>query len=198
AKWLDEDDRLHEEKLREKILAEIQTSYDAKCERIGNIMIEIEKQVMLQVLDNAWKDHLANMDHLRQGINLRSYAQKNPKQEYKREAFELFQQLLETVKRETIHLLARVEPITREQMEEMERQRREALERQKMLLNMSRSLPWARNSRLQVNHRCRSRLCGRAARLVEMILVPVVQARNTNNVMGSSNRAVFQSNVCSN
>lgn len=134
AKWLDEDDRLHEEKLREKILAEIQASYDAKCERIGNIMIEIEKQVMLQVLDNAWKDHLANMDHLRQGINLRSYAQKNPKQEYKREAFELFQQLLETVKRETIHLLARVEPITREQMEEMERQRREALERQKMLL----------------------------------------------------------------
>lgn len=134
AKWLDEDDRLHEEKLREKILAEIQASYDAKCERIGNIMMEIEKQVMLQVLDNAWKDHLANMDHLRQGINLRSYAQKNPKQEYKREAFELFQQLLETVKRETIHLLARVEPITREQMEEMERQRREALERQKMLL----------------------------------------------------------------
>src|SRR5690606_34081696 len=134
AKWLDEDDRLHEEKLREKILAEIQTSYDAKCERIGNIMIEIEKQVMLQVLDNAWKDHLTNMDHLRQGIILRSYTQKNPKQEYKREAFELFQQLLETVKRETIHLLARVQPITREQMEEMERQRREALERQKMLL----------------------------------------------------------------
>ena len=134
AKWLDEDNRLHEEKLREKILAEIQAGYDAKCERIGNIMVEIEKQVMLQVLDNAWKEHLANMDHLRQGINLRSYAQKNPKQEYKREAFELFQQLLETVKRETIHLLARVEPITREQMEAMEKQRREALERQKMLL----------------------------------------------------------------
>ncbi|HTF86495.1 MAG TPA: preprotein translocase subunit SecA, partial [Cellvibrio sp.] len=134
AKWLDEDNRLHEEKLREKILAEIQAGYDAKCERIGSIMVEIEKQVMLQVLDNAWKDHLANMDHLRQGINLRSYAQKNPKQEYKREAFELFQQLLETVKRETIHLLARVEPITREQMEAMEKQRREALERQKMLL----------------------------------------------------------------
>ncbi len=134
AKWLEEDTRLHEETLRKKILAEIQGAYDTKCERVGDIMLEIEKQVMLQVLDNAWKDHLATMDHLRQGINLRSYAQKNPKQEYKREAFELFQNLLLTVKRETVHLMARVEPISREQMEEMENQRREELARQKMQL----------------------------------------------------------------
>lgn len=135
AKWLEEDTRLHEETLRKKILAEIQGAYDAKCERVGDIMVEIEKQVMLQVLDNAWKDHLASMDHLRQGINLRSYAQKNPKQEYKREAFEMFQQLLHTVKRETVYLMARVEPITREQMEEMENRRREELARQKMELH---------------------------------------------------------------
>jgi len=134
AKWLEEDTRLHEETLRKKILAEIQGAYDAKCERVGDIMLEIEKQVMLQVLDNAWKDHLATMDHLRQGINLRSYAQKNPKQEYKREAFELFQSLLMTVKRETVHLMARVEPVSREQMEAMENQRREELARQKMQL----------------------------------------------------------------
>jgi preprotein translocase subunit SecA len=134
AKWLEEDSRLHEETLREKILTEVQVAYDAKCERVGDIMLEIEKQVMLQVLDNAWKEQLANMDHLRQGINLRSYAQKNPKQEYKREAFELFQRMLETVKRETTHLMARVEPITREQMEAMEQQRREAQQRQKMQL----------------------------------------------------------------
>jgi preprotein translocase subunit SecA len=134
AKWLEEDTRLHEETLRKKILADIQGAYDAKCERVGDIMLEIEKQVMLQVLDNAWKDHLATMDHLRQGINLRSYAQKNPKQEYKREAFELFQSLLFTVKRETVHLMARVEPISREQMEAMENQRREELARQKMQL----------------------------------------------------------------
>jgi len=132
--WLKEDTRLHEETLRERILTEIQGAYDAKCERVGDIMLEIEKQVMLQVLDNAWKDHLATMDHLRQGINLRSYAQKNPKQEYKREAFELFQSLLLTVKRETVHLIARVEPVSREQMEEMENQRREELARQKMQL----------------------------------------------------------------
>ncbi|ACE83254.1 preprotein translocase subunit SecA [Cellvibrio japonicus] len=132
AKWLEEDTRLHEEPLRKRILDEVQATYDAKCERIGEIMLEIEKQVMLQVLDNSWKEHLAAMDHLRQGINLRSYAQRNPKQEYKRESFELFQQLLQRVKHETIHLLARVEPITREQMEAMEIQRREELARQKM------------------------------------------------------------------
>src|SRR5690625_6561660 len=79
-------------------------------------MDEIEKQVMLQVLDNAWKDQLAAMDHLRQGINLRSYAQRNPKQEYKKESFYLFQGMLEKVKREVIQLLTRVEPVTREQM----------------------------------------------------------------------------------
>jgi len=134
ATWLAEDTRLHEETLRQKILTEIQGAYDAKCERVGDIMLEIEKQVMLQVLDNSWKEHLATMDHLRQGINLRSYAQKNPKQEYKREAFELFQSLLLTVKRETVHLMARVEPVSREQMEEMENQRREELARQKMQL----------------------------------------------------------------
>jgi preprotein translocase subunit SecA len=134
AKWLEEDTRLHEESLRKKIIEEIQAAYEVKCVRVGEILLEIEKQVMLQVLDNAWKEHLAAMDHLRQGINLRSYAQKNPKQEYKREAFEMFQQLLISVKRETVHLMARVEPITREQMDEMENRRREELARQKMQL----------------------------------------------------------------
>jgi preprotein translocase subunit SecA len=134
ANWLEEDNQLHEETLRQKILDEVQTAYDQKCERIGDIMLEIEKQVMLQVIDHSWKDHLATMDHLRQGINLRSYAQKNPKQEYKRESFVLFQDLLTTVKKETIQLLARVEPITREQMEAMENKRREELAKQKMQL----------------------------------------------------------------
>lgn len=134
AKWLEEDARLHEDNLRQKVLEEVQAAYDAKCERVGDILLEIEKQVMLQVLDNCWKEQLASMDHLRQGINLRSYAQRNPKQEYKRESFELFQSMLHNVKRETVHLMARVEPITREQMEAMEQQRREELARQKMQL----------------------------------------------------------------
>ena len=134
--WLNEDDNLHEETLRERIQQAVQQAYSEKCERIGDVMREIERQVMLQVLDNSWKEQLASMDHLRQGINLRSYAQRNPKQEYKREAFFLFQEMLETVKRESINMLARVEPVSREQMEEMERRRmaEEAQARQKMQL----------------------------------------------------------------
>jgi preprotein translocase subunit SecA len=132
--WLDEDEDLHEESLREKILDAAQRAYDEKCERFGEVIRDIEKQVMLQVLDSHWKEHLANMDHLRQGIGLRAYAQKNPKQEYKREAFELFQSMLNNIQQETIRLLARVEPMSEEQVVEMERRQREALEKQKLQL----------------------------------------------------------------
>ncbi len=131
--WLDEDDQLHEESLREKIIAETQLHYDRKCERLGPTLIEIEKQVMLQILDMQWKEHLLNMDHLRQGINLRAYAQKNPKQEYKRESFELFQSMLETIKTETVRILARVEPVSPEQMAEIEEARRLQQEREMKL-----------------------------------------------------------------
>ncbi len=122
--WLDDDDSLHEESLREKILTDVQAVYDEKCERLDPSLIEIEKQVMLQILDMQWKEHLLNMDHLRQGIGLRAYAQKNPKQEYKRESFELFQSMLETIKTETVRILARVEPVSPEEMAAMEEERR--------------------------------------------------------------------------
>lgn len=135
--WLDEDDSLHEETLRLRVQETVQQAYQEKCERIGEVMREIERQVMLQVLDNSWKEQLASMDHLRQGINLRSYAQRNPKQEYKREAFYMFQEMLETVKRESINLLARVEPVTREQMEEMERRRLEEQAQAQRRMQMS-------------------------------------------------------------
>ncbi len=133
-KWLDEDDQLDEVKLRETIITAVQKSYDEKCERFGSYIRDIEKQIMLQVLDNHWKEHLSNMDHLRQGIGLRAYAQKNPKQEYKRESFELFQTMLNDIQREVIHILARIEPMSQEQVQEMELRQREALERQKMQL----------------------------------------------------------------
>ncbi len=90
----------------------------------------IEKQVMLQIVDNLWKEHLATMDHLRQGIHLRGYAQKNPKQEYKREAFELFQELLENMKRESIRILSHVKVRQEEDVREMEEQRRAQAEAQ--------------------------------------------------------------------
>ncbi|MDE0931714.1 MAG: preprotein translocase subunit SecA, partial [Halioglobus sp.] len=100
--WLDEDDTLHEEVLREKIFDAVQSAYDAKGDDVGPDMRRIEKQIMLQVLDTLWKEHLSTMDHLRQGIHLRAYAQKNPKQEFKRESFELFQQLLVNLKYEVV------------------------------------------------------------------------------------------------
>ncbi len=126
--WLEEDSNLHAETLREKILDAVQNKYDQKCERLGDLLLDIEKQVMLQVLDMQWKEHLLNMDHLRQGIGLRAYAQRNPKQEYKRESFELFQRLLDTIKRETIRIMARVEPVSPEMMAQMEAERRAQLE----------------------------------------------------------------------
>ncbi|MDZ7784465.1 MAG: preprotein translocase subunit SecA [Halioglobus sp.] len=131
-KWLDEDDKLHEEALRERIVDEIQRAYDAKCDEVGPDMRKIEKQIMLQVLDTLWKEHLATMDHLRQGIHLRAYAQKNPKQEYKRESFELFQELLSSLKYEVVKFLSHVEIQRQDEAEAIERQRREAARREQM------------------------------------------------------------------
>ncbi len=131
-KWLDADDNLHEEPLRTKIAAEFEAHYISKAERIGPVIRSLEKQVMLQVLDTLWKEHLQNMDYLRQGIGLRAYAQRNPKQEYKRESFELFQKLLENLKDEVTRILFRVEPMTEEEMAEIDRRRREAAEKQKL------------------------------------------------------------------
>ena len=129
--WLDEDKKLYEEKLRERILEEVVAAYRAKEEVVGaESMRKFEKQVFLQVLDTLWKEHLSNMDHLRRGIHLRGYAQKNPKQEYKREAFNLFESMLDTMKRDITRVLCHVKVQTREEMEEVERQRREQLEKE--------------------------------------------------------------------
>ncbi|MDX2503851.1 MAG: preprotein translocase subunit SecA [Gammaproteobacteria bacterium] len=107
AKWLQEDDDLHEEPLRERILEEMVNAFDQKEELIGSDMMRrVEKGVMLEVLDSLWKEHLAAMDYLRKGIGLRGYAQKNPKQEYKRESFELFTDLLDRVKLDLISRLS--------------------------------------------------------------------------------------------
>jgi len=129
--WLDEDDKLYEELLRERILKEVVDVYKEKESVVGaEVMRNFEKQVFLQVLDTLWKEHLSNMDHLRRGIHLRGYAQKDPKQEYKREAFNLFESLLNNIKREATRILCHVQVQAQEEVEEMERRRREELERQ--------------------------------------------------------------------
>ncbi|KRW62719.1 preprotein translocase subunit SecA [Pseudomonas sp. TTU2014-080ASC] len=125
--WLDEDDKLYEETLRERIHAELLAAYNAKEDEAGaDALRTFEKQILLRVLDDLWKDHLSTMDHLRHGIHLRGYAQKNPKQEYKRESFNLFQELLDSIKRDTIRVLSHVQVRREDPAEEEERLRREA------------------------------------------------------------------------
>ncbi|MDT8382963.1 MAG: preprotein translocase subunit SecA [Gammaproteobacteria bacterium] len=126
--WLDEDDSLHEETLRKRILETLEQTYFEKEAMVGKqVMRHFEKAVMLKVLDEHWKEHLGMMDHLRQGIHLRGYAQKNPKQEYKREAFELFSQMLETVEREVVGLLSKVQIQAEEDVAAIEEQRRSSV-----------------------------------------------------------------------
>tara|TARA_R110001583_G_scaffold988_22_gene8588 strand:+ start:4315 stop:7047 length:2733 start_codon:yes stop_codon:yes gene_type:complete len=132
--WLDAEDRLYEETLRERIAAAIEQAYKDKEASVGRETLRIfEKQVMLQIVDNLWKEHLATMDHLRQGIHLRGYGQKNPKQEYKRESFNLFQELLGNIKRETIRVLSHVKVREESEVREMEEKRRAEAEAQAQL-----------------------------------------------------------------
>lgn len=124
--WLDEDKSLHEETLREKILTSIRDRAEQKEKSVTpELMRRIEKQIMLDVLDRHWKDHLVAMDQLRQGIHLRSFAAKNPKQEYKREAFELFVQMLERIKHDVVVFLAKVSIRTEQDVEMAENKKHE-------------------------------------------------------------------------
>ncbi|KKC99911.1 MULTISPECIES: preprotein translocase subunit SecA [Photobacterium] len=137
--WLDSDDKLYEEALRERIVAEAVNVYNSKEEAVGApVLRNFEKTVMLQNLDTLWKEHLAAMDHLRQGIHLRGYAQKNPKQEYKRESFELFQGMLENLKNDVVAILSKVRVQQQDDVERVE------AERQRMAEEMAR--------RQQFNH----------------------------------------------
>jgi len=127
--WLDQDDSLHEESLRERIVEEAEKAYKQKEQAVGEeLMRHFEKAIMLQTLDSQWKDHLAQMDYLRTGINLRGYAQKDPKQEYKRESFSLFKTMLDNIKHEVIKLISRVQVRAEEDVEAVEEQRRQTAE----------------------------------------------------------------------
>ena len=129
AKWLEEDSKLHEESLREKIIAEFEQAYKDKEEAVGaDVLRQFEKAVMLQSLDSHWKEHLSAMDHLRQGIGLRAHAQKNPKQEYKRESFELFTEMLDNLKYDVVGILSKVQIRAESDVEAVEDQRRKSEE----------------------------------------------------------------------
>lgn len=123
--WLRDDDALHEETLRQRIIDEMVVIYNTKEEGAGaEVMRRFEKEMMLSVLDHLWKEHLAAMDYLRQGIGLRSYAAKNPKQEYKREAFALFSALLDNIQQDVVKMISRVKFLSNEDVERIEAERR--------------------------------------------------------------------------
>ncbi|QHG09951.1 preprotein translocase subunit SecA [Moraxella osloensis] len=127
--WLDADRRLDEEGLRQKIIEAALLNYRARREQMGEEnAAQLERHFMLSSLDKHWKEHLNQMDQLRKGIHLRGYAQKNPEQEYKSEAFSLFQSMLGAIKSETVQDLARVHIPTPEEIAELERQQREQAE----------------------------------------------------------------------
>ncbi|GAA6170490.1 preprotein translocase subunit SecA [Colwellia sp. KU-HH00111] len=127
AQWLEEDKKLHEENLREKIVAEFEQVYKDKEAVVGaEVLRQFEKAVMLQSLDSHWKEHLAAMDHLRQGIGLRAHAQKNPKQEFKRESFELFTDMLDHLKYDVIGILSKVQIQAESDVEAVEEQHRKS------------------------------------------------------------------------
>ena len=124
-RWLEEDDELDEEGLRKRILETIEDAYGEKEKMAGeDVLRQFEKAIMLQILDSHWKEHLAAMDYLRQGIHLRGFAQKNPKQEYKREAFEMFARMLQGIMHDVVGVLSKVEIKARDDVEAVEEQRR--------------------------------------------------------------------------
>ncbi|MBK9469375.1 MAG: preprotein translocase subunit SecA [Gammaproteobacteria bacterium] len=130
ARWLEEESGLEEQRLRERIVAAVAASYAERVAPLGADVHKLERHIMLQVLDTLWKEHLSAMDALRQGIHLRAYASRNPKQEYKREAFKLFEELLENVKYEVVRFLSKVQVRSEDEVEALERQQREAQERE--------------------------------------------------------------------
>ena len=125
GKWLDEDDELHEETLHERILESMISAYKEKEKQAApEVLRHFEKAVMLQILDAAWKEHLGAMDYLRQGIGLRGYGQKDPKQEYKKEGFSMFTDMLERIKHEVIGVLSKVQVRAKADVDAVEQQRR--------------------------------------------------------------------------
>lgn len=152
--WLEEDNHLHEETLRERILQYAVEEYKRKEELVGaDTMRNFEKGVMLQLLDELWKDHLSAMDHLRKGIHLRGYAQKDPKQEYKKESFQMFTEMLDALKLGVISTLSKVQVRSQEEIEAAERARIAAAQREADNIQLHASGEQANNEPQQVNRK---------------------------------------------
>jgi preprotein translocase subunit SecA len=120
-KWLDDEDQITDEEIYDRIAETFELAHQAKVEMLSEeLIVRLEKEITLMILDRHWKEHLAAMDYLRQGIGLRGYAQKNPVQEYKRESFQMFTDMLDGINYEVVQALARVQIRNEEQVEALE------------------------------------------------------------------------------
>jgi preprotein translocase subunit SecA len=135
------DQKLTPDSIADLIAESASKKYKEKYLKIQDNVAQLEKQVMLQILDVHWKDHLAEMDHLRQSVGLRAYAQKNPKNEYKREAFEMFEVMLDEINSEAIKVLFRIELASEEEIQELEERSREAQKNREMKLQQEQIQP---------------------------------------------------------
>jgi preprotein translocase subunit SecA len=120
-RWLDDEEQITDADIYDRIQAHFENSYQQKAEMLGEeLLVRLEKEITLMIVDRHWKEHLAAMDYLRQGIGLRGYAQKNPVQEYKRESFEMFTAMLDSINYEVVQALTRVQIRSEEQVEALE------------------------------------------------------------------------------
>ena len=177
---------LEDKKLTPELIAELVSSiaasrYKEKYITIEQNIIQLEKQVMLQILDVHWKDHLAEMDHLRQSVGLRAYAQKNPKNEYKREAFEMFETMLNAINTEAIKILFRLEIASEEEIQELEQRSLDAQKNKEMQLQQAK--PELRMGDENASKTIPEPLLEMSQSSVEMIHVTADQVRNLSNVM---------------
>jgi preprotein translocase subunit SecA len=123
ADWISNDSEMTDETLRERVVESALAAWQAREAQYGaELMRQIERSLMLQFLDHHWREHLSSLDHLRQGIHLRGYAQKNPKQEYKREAFELFSDMLDRIKQDVVKLVLTVQLRSEQDLQAVEEQ----------------------------------------------------------------------------
>ena len=181
--WLETEKDLHEETLRERILNIAKEAYKAKEEIVGaETLRNFEKGIVLQTLDELWKEHLSAMDYLRKGIHLRSYGQKDPKNEYKKESFAMFTHMLDVLKTNVISVLSRIQVRSQEEVEAERRQYAEALAQAEAAAEANANV----QSDVAAEQTDGEPLSDEElADLVEMTLVLVVQAKNTNIVMAA-------------
>ena len=189
--WLAQEPELESQALRERVVRAVHEAYDAKVARVGApIMRHVEREMMLRKLDQHWREHLAAMDYLRQGIHLRGYAQKDYRFEFKREAFEMFAGMLDRIKYETSSLMATIDVRTQEEIEREEEERRQRLMRALQAQHAERGFGAAGHGRAAGGARRARRRRGRRAACGRTVAAGALRPLRAWRAQGRTQRAV--------